>query len=55
MGISSNAFAFIFRDIVEAEFAPDLYKWDSTNDRFLRVTGIADLVVSYNPKSLMAG
>ena len=37
-------FDFIFGDIVEAQFARDSYKFDSANEHFLTVTGIASLI-----------
>jgi len=46
-GIGQNVFDFIFRDIVEAEFAKSLFKFDSANKHFLTVTGIADCIVPF--------
>ncbi len=43
-GIGPNVFDFIFGDIVEAQFARDSYKFDSANEHFLTVTGIASLI-----------
>lgn len=44
-GIGENVFDFIIGDVVEAQFARDSYKFDSANEHFLTVTGIASLIV----------
>jgi hypothetical protein len=43
-GIGENVFNFIVGDIVEAKFVPNSFKFDSSNERFLKVTGIAELI-----------
>lgn len=48
MGIGINVFDFIFGDIVEAQFVENSYKFDSSNQYFLNVTGIAQLIVPFN-------
>jgi hypothetical protein len=47
-GIGENTFDFIVGDIVEATFAQNSYKFDSTNQFFLRVTGISDLIIPFD-------
>jgi hypothetical protein len=44
-GIGVNVFDFIIGDVVEAQFARDSYKFDSANEYFLTVTGIASLIM----------
>lgn len=41
-GIGENMLDYIIRDIKEAEFAKDSFKLDSSNEHFLKVTGIAN-------------
>jgi len=53
LGIGENTFDFIFGDIVKARFAPDAYKLDDANRRFLRVTGIIDLIGALNRKDVI--
>jgi hypothetical protein len=48
MGIGPNAFDFIFGDIVEAHFVKNSYKFDSSNQHFLMVTGISSLIVPFD-------
>lgn len=43
-GIGENVFDFIIGDIIEAQFVKDSYKLDSANKRFLKITGIAELL-----------
>ncbi len=43
-GIGRNVFDFIFGDIIEAQFVHAAYKFDSANQYFYKVTGIADLI-----------
>ena len=45
-GIGPSTFDFIFRDMTEANFAPSLFKFDSSNMRFLNVTGISNIMPS---------
>jgi len=44
-GIGPNVFDFLFGDIVEAQFVENSYKWDSSNEHFLRVTGGVRLIL----------
>lgn len=44
VGVGPNTFDYIFRDIVEANFASSLYKLDSANVKFLEATGLARLI-----------
>jgi hypothetical protein len=48
MGIGPNVFDFIFGDIVEANFAENSYKFDSSNIHFFEVTGISQLIVPFD-------
>ena len=48
MGIGPNVFDFIFGDIIEAHFVKNSYKFDSSNQHFLTVTGIAQLIVPFD-------
>lgn len=48
MGIGPNVFDFIFGDITEAHFVENSYKFDSSNQHFLTVTGIAQLIVPFD-------
>ncbi|MBS3977939.1 MAG: hypothetical protein KGZ75_14645 [Syntrophomonadaceae bacterium] len=47
-GIGPNVFDFLFGDIVEAHFVENSYKWDSSNEHFLRVTGISHLIEPFD-------
>ena len=38
----------IFRDITEAHFAENSYKFDSSNQHFFNITGIAKLIVPFD-------
>lgn len=48
MGIGTNVFDFLFGDIVEAHFVENSYKFDSSNEHFLSVTGISKLIEPFN-------
>lgn len=48
MGIGPNVFDFLFGDIVEAHFVENSYKFDSSNQHFLMVTGIFRLIVTFD-------
>ncbi|MBE0673357.1 MAG: hypothetical protein IH591_01725 [Bacteroidales bacterium] len=48
MGIGPNVFDFLFGDIVEAQFVENSYKFDSSNQHFLKVTGISRLIVPFD-------
>ncbi len=48
MGIGPNVFDFIFGDFTEAHFVKNSYKFDSSNQHFLTVTGIAHLIVPFD-------
>lgn len=48
MGIGPNVFDFIFGDIIEAQFVENSYKFDSSNQHFFTVTGIAKLIVPFD-------
>lgn len=52
-GIGPNVFDFIFGDIVEADFAKNSFKFDSANQHFLTVTGIASLIVPFQREPTM--
>jgi len=47
MGIGPNVFDFIFGDIVEANFAENSYKFDSSNTHFFEITGISHLIMPF--------
>jgi hypothetical protein len=51
MGIGPNVFDFLFGDIVEAHFVENSYKFDSSNQHFLMVTGISRMIVPFNRSS----
>jgi hypothetical protein len=51
MGIGPNVFDFIFGDIVEAKFVENSYKFDSSNQLFLTVTGISQLIVPFDKEA----
>lgn len=44
MGVGENVFDFIFGDVHELDFAKDSFKWDSSNEYFIKVTGISKLI-----------
>lgn len=48
MGIGPNVFDFLFGDIVEAQFVKNSYKFDSSNQHFLQVTGISKLITPFD-------
>ena len=48
MGIGPNVFDFVLGDIVEAQFVENSYKFDSSNQHFLTITGIAQLIVPFD-------
>jgi hypothetical protein len=48
MGIGPNVFDFIMGDTIEAKFVMNSYKFDSANQHFLEVTGIAQHIVPFN-------
>lgn len=47
-GIGPNVFDFLFGDITEAQFAVNSYKFDSSNQYFLNVTGISRLITPFD-------
>jgi hypothetical protein len=48
VGIGPDVFDFMLGDIVEAKFSKNSYKFDSSNEHFLIVTGISKLIVPLN-------
>ena len=54
MGIGPNVFDFLFGDIVEAQFVENSYKFDSSNQHFLTVTGIAQLILPFDRETTTA-
>lgn len=48
MGIGPNVFDFLFGDIIEAQFVENSYKFDSSNQHFFTVTGIAQLIIPFD-------
>jgi len=48
MGIGPNVFDFLMGDITEASFVKNSYKFDSSNQHFLTVTGIAQLIYPFD-------
>ena len=53
-GIGENVFDFIFGDIIEARFAVNSYKLDSSNQYFLSITGISDLLPNLNRENVIS-
>lgn len=47
-GVGPNVFDFLMGDMSDACFAKDCFKFDSSNQHFLTVTGISDLIVPFD-------
>lgn len=48
MGIGPNVFDFIFGDIIEAQFVKNSYKYDSSNQHILKLSGISKLILPFD-------
>jgi hypothetical protein len=54
MGIGENVFDYLIRDVNDVEFLGGEYKFDSANQHFLKVTGIASLIVPFEREAAIA-
>jgi hypothetical protein len=54
MGIGPNVFDFVIGDIVEAQFVENSYKFDSSNQHFLTITGIVQLIVPFDREATIS-
>lgn len=52
-GVGPNVFDFLMRDIAEARFTAECFKFDSANQHFLNVTGISDLIVPFDRNTVI--